>query len=173
MMNLWAILWKLQKDTNFRTKRLLVMTELKNIMVAVDFNDSVGDLLGFAESLALKYESKIWLVHVAEPDPDFVGMVTGPQYIRDMKAEDLREEHKTLQSLREAFLDEEIESEALTIQGSTVDAVLDEAEKLQIDLIVVGTHKHGFLYNLLAESVSVELLKKINIPMLSIPIEED
>ena len=149
------------------------MTELKNIMVAVDFNDSVGDLLGFAESLALKYESKIWLVHVAEPDPDFVGMVTGPQYIRDMKAEDLREEHKTLQSLREAFLDEEIESEALTIQGSTVDAVLDEAEKLQIDLIVVGTHKHGFLYNLLAESVSVELLKKINIPMLSIPIEED
>ena len=173
MMSLWAILWKLQKDTNFRTKRLLVMTELKNIMVAVDFNDSVGDLLGFAESLALKYESKIWLVHVAEPDPDFVGMVTGPQYIRDMKAEDLREEHKTLQSLREAFLDGEIESEALTIQGSTVDAVLDEAEKLQIDLIVVGTHKHGFLYNLLSESVSVELLKKINIPMLSIPIEED
>lgn len=149
------------------------MTELKNIMVAVDFNDSVGDLLSFAESLALKYESKIWLVHVAEPDPDFVGMVTGPQYIRDMKAEDLREEHKSLQSLREAFLDDEIESEALTIQGSTVDAVLEEAEKLQIDLMVVGTHKHGFLYNLLSESVSVELLKKLNIPMLSIPIDEE
>jgi len=147
--------------------------ELKNIMVAVDFNDSVGDLLNFAESLASTYESKVWIVHVAEPDPDFVGMVTGPQYIRDMKAEDLKEEHKTLQSLREAFFDEEIDSEALTIQGSTVDAVLEEAEKLNIDLLVVGTHKHGFLYNLLSESVSVELLKKINIPMLSIPINED
>jgi|SRR5690606_804229 len=149
------------------------MTDLKNILVAVDFNDSVGDLLSFAESLAMKYEAKIWLLHVAEPDPDFVGMVTGPQYIRDMKAEDLREEHKTLQSLRKTFLDEEVESEALTIQGSTVDAVLEEADKLNIDLIIVGTHKHGFLYNLLAESVSVELLKKINIPMLSIPIDEE
>ena len=149
------------------------MMELKNIMVAVDFNDSVGDLLSFAESLASTYGSKVWIVHVAEPDPDFVGMVTGPQYIRDMKAEDLREEHKTLQNLREVFFDEEIESEALTIQGSTVDAVLEEAEKLEIDLLVVGTHKHGFLYNLLSESVSVELLKKINIPMLSIPINED
>ena len=149
------------------------MMELKNIMVAVDFNDSVGDLLSFAESLASTYGSKVWIVHVAEPDPDFVGMVTGPQYICDMKAEDLKEEHKTLQSLREAFFDEEINSEALTIQGSTVDAVLEEAEKLNIDLLVVGTHKHGFLYNLLSESVSVELLKKINIPMLSIPINED
>ena len=149
------------------------MMELKNIMVAVDFNDSVGDLLSFAESLASTYGSKVWIVHVAEPDPDFVGMVNGPQYIRDMKAEDLKEEHKTLQSLREAFFDEEIDSEALTIQGSTVDAVLEEAEKLNIDLLVVGTHKHGFLYNLLSESVSVELLKKINIPMLSIPINED
>ena len=149
------------------------MMELKNIMVAVDFNDSVGDLLSFAESLASTYGSKVWIVHVAEPDPDFVGMVTGPQYIRDMKAEDLKEEHKTLQSLREAFFDEEINSEALTIQGSTVDAVLEEAEKLNIDLLVVGTHKHGFLYNLLSESVSVELLKKINIPMLSIPINEE
>ena len=149
------------------------MMELKNIMVAVDFNDSVGDLLSFAESLASNYGAKVWIVHVAEPDPDFVGMVTGPQYIRDMKAEDLREEHKTLQNLREVFFDDEIESEALTIQGSTVDAVLEEAEKLEIDLLVVGTHKHGFLYNLLSESVSVELLKKINIPMLSIPINED
>ena len=147
--------------------------ELKNIMVAVDFNDSVGDLLSFAESLASNSGSNVWIVHVAEPDPDFVGMVTGPQYIRDMKAEDLKEEHKTLQSLREAFFDEEINSEALTIQGSTVDAVLEEAEKLNIDLLVVGTHKHGFLYNLLSESVSVELLNKINIPMLSIPINED
>ena len=149
------------------------MLELRNIMVAVDFNDSVGNLLGFAESLAQKYQAKIWIVHVAEPDPDFVGMVTGPQYIRDMKAEDLREEHKNLQSLCEAFLDKDIESEALTIQGSTVETVLEEAKNLEPDLMVVGTHKHGFLYNIVSESVSLELFRKIDIPLLTIPIDED
>lgn len=149
------------------------MRELKNIMVAVDHNDSVGELLGFAESLARKYEAKVWIVHVAEPDPDFVGMVTGPQYIRDIKSEDLREEHKTLQTLCETFLDEDIEYVALAMQGSTVETVLEEAENLNADLLIAGTHKHGFLYNLFSESVSLELFKKSDIPLLTIPIEED
>ena len=148
------------------------MTELKNILVAVDFNDAVGELLGYAEGLAEKFGAKVWVLYVAEPDPEFVGYSTGPQYIRDFKAEDLREEHRTLQSICKTFLGDEIENEALMIQGSTVETVLEEAEKLKTDLLIVGTHKHSFLHNLLKESVSLELLKKGNIPILAIPIEE-
>lgn len=148
------------------------MTELKNILVAVDFNDAVGELLGYAEGLAEKFGAKVWVVHVAEPDPEFVGYSTGPQYIRDFKAEDLRDEHKNLQTICKTFLGDEIEKEALLIQGTTVETVLKEAEKLQTDLLIVGTHKHSFLHNLLQESVSLELLKKGNIPILAIPIVE-
>jgi len=148
------------------------MTELKNILVAVDFNDAVGELLGYAEGLAEKFGAKVWVVHVAEPDPDFVGYNTGPQYIRDFKAEEFRDEHKNLQNICKTFLGEEIENEALLIQGSTVETVLEEAKKLKTDLLIVGTHKHSFLHNLLQESVSLELLKKGNIPVLAIPITE-
>jgi|25BtaG_2_1085352.scaffolds.fasta_scaffold01198_2 nucleotide-binding universal stress UspA family protein len=148
------------------------MKELENILVAVDFNDAVGDLLAYAEGLAQKFGSKVWVLHVAAPDPDFVGYEPGPQYIRDFKAEEFREEHRNLQMYCDNFLSEEIEKEALLIQGSTVEAVLEEAKKLQSDLLIVGTHKHSFLHNLLQESVSLELLKKVSIPMLTIPIEE-
>ncbi|WP_423819804.1 universal stress protein [Salinimicrobium sp. TIG7-5_MAKvit] len=148
------------------------MKELKNILVAVDFNDAVGDLLGYAEGLAQKFGSKVWVLHVAAPDPDFVGYEPGPQYIRDFKAEEFREEHRNLQMYCDNFLSEEIEKEALLIQGSTVEAVLEEAKKLKSDLLIVGTHKHSFLHNLLQENVSLELLKKASIPMLTIPIEE-
>lgn len=149
------------------------MKEIKNILVAIDFNDTIGDLLGYAEGIAQNFGAKIWIVHVAEPDPDFVGYETGPQYIRNMKAEEFRDEHKELQQIRQGFIDPEIESEALLIQGSTVETVLEEAQKLHCDLIVVGTHKHSFLHNLLQESVSLELLKKVNIPLLAVPIEEE
>lgn len=148
------------------------MTELKNILVAVDFNDAVGELLSYAEGLAEKFGAKVWVLHVAEPDPEFVGYSTGPQYIRDFKAEDLREEHRNLQSICKTFLGDEIEKEALMIQGSTVETVLQEAHKLKTDLLIVGTHRHSFLHNLLKESVSLELLKKGNIPILAIPIVE-
>lgn len=146
--------------------------ELKNILVAVDFTDTVGDLLTYAESLAEKYQAKVWVVHVAEPHPDFVGYEPGPQYIRDIKAEELKEEHRNLQAICDAFLNKDIKSEALLIQGSTVQVIIDEVKKLQADLLIVGTHKHGFLYNLLTESVSLELLKKAEIPFLAIPMSD-
>lgn len=149
------------------------MENLKNILVAVDFNDAVGELLGYAEGFAEKFGAKIWVVHVAAPDPDFVGYEPGPQYIRDFKAEDFREEHRNLQSICKTFLSPEVENEALLIQGSTVETVLQEAQKLNSDLLIVGTHKHSFLHNLLQESVSLELLKKSNIPLLAVPINED
>ncbi|MGB7786649.1 MAG: universal stress protein [Salinimicrobium sp.] len=148
------------------------MENFKNILVAVDFNDAVGELLSYAEGFAEKFGAKIWVVHVASPDPDFVGYNTGPQYIRDFKAEDYREEHRNLQSICKTFLGEEVEKEALLIQGSTVETVLKEAEKLKADILIVGTHKHSFLYNLLQESVALELLKRANLPILTIPVEE-
>jgi nucleotide-binding universal stress UspA family protein len=148
------------------------MIQFKNILVAIDFNDAVGELLGYAETLAKQYDAKIWVVHVAAPDPDFVGYEPGPQYIRDFRASELREEHKKLQSMCKIFLDKDIKSEALLIQGSTVETVLEEAKKLNSDLLIVGTHKHSFLHDLLQESVSLKLLKNANIPLLAIPIVE-
>lgn len=149
------------------------MKDIKNIIVAIDFNESVGDLLNYAESMAVKFESKLWVVHVAGPNPDFVGYEPGPQYIRDIKAEEFREDHRKLQNICTAFLGEDVECEALLIQGSTVETVLAEAAKLNSDLLIVGTHKHSFLYNLLSESVSLKLLKNAKIPLLAIPIDEE
>lgn len=142
-------------------------------MVAVDFNDSIGELMVYAESLAKKFESKIWVLHVADPEPDFVGYDPGPQYIRDIHADEYREEHRNLQEICKNFISPEIKSEALLIQGSTVETVLKEAQKLHVDMLIVGTHKHSFLHNLLQENVSMELLKKVEIPMLTIPIVEN
>ncbi|HEY9185112.1 MAG TPA: universal stress protein [Salegentibacter sp.] len=149
------------------------MEAFKNILVAVDFNDTIGELMGYAESIAQKFGSKIWVVHVAEPSPDFTGYEVGPQYIRDVKAEEFREEHRQLQAISKLFVDQNIEAEALLIQGSTVKTIIEEVKKLNADLLIVGTHKHGLLFNILSENVSLELLKKADVPFLAIPIEEE
>lgn len=133
------------------------MKEIKNIMVAVDFNDSVGELLEYAESIAKNFESKIWVVYVTKPDADPEGFA---------------EKKQMLQTLCDTFLDEDVEHESLLIEGSTVQKVIEEVNELAVDFLVVGTHKHGFFHNLLSESVSLELFKKVNIPMLTIPIDE-
>lgn len=148
------------------------MRDIKNILVAIDFNDTVKDLLNYAESIAIKFGAKVWVVHVAAPNPDFVGYEAGPQYIKDVKAEELSEDHRALQKLCRTLLDENIECEALLIQGSTVETVIEEAKKLHSDLLIVGTHKHSFFHDLFSENVSLELLKKAEIPLLAIPLED-
>ena len=149
------------------------MVAINNILVAVDFNDSVDQLLNYGESMAEKFGAKLWVVYVAAPDPDFVGYEAGPQYIRDFKADELKGNHKRLQELCDTFIGKEIDSEALLIQGSTVETLLEEVQKLKSDLLIVGTHKHSFLYNLFAEGVSTKLFENVNIPLLAIPFEED
>jgi len=88
------------------------MDNLKNIMVAVDFNDSIGELMVYADNLAEKFGSKVWVLHVADPEPDFVGYEPGPQYIRDIKADEYREEHRNLQEVCKNFLSEDTVKEA-------------------------------------------------------------
>lgn len=145
---------------------------MDNILVAVDFNDSVDQILLYGESMAEKFGAKLWVVHVAAPDPDFVGNEAGPQYIRDFKADELKGNHKRLQELCDTFVGKQVECEALLIQGSTVETLLEEVQKLNSDLLIVGTHHHSFLHKLLSESVSRQLFEKVNIPLLAIPFED-
>ena len=147
------------------------MVVFKNILVAVDFNDSADKLLNYAESMADKFGAKLWIVHVAAPDPDFVGYETGPQYIRDSRADELKGDHKKLQDLCNTFISNKIQAEALLIQGSTVETLIEEINSLHADLLIVGTHHHSFLHNLFSESVSSKLFDRVKTPLLAIPIE--
>lgn len=146
--------------------------QLRNILVAIDFDGQSQELIDTGASLAGKYAARLWIVHIAAPEPDFVGYDVGPQYIRDMKAEDLRDEHLFLQKEAEWLRSKDIATEALLIQGSTVKTILEEAEKLDIDLLVVGSHEHSFLYNTFAENTAMEIFKQCKIPMLTLPLNQ-
>ena len=56
------------------------------------------------------------------------------------------------------------------IQGPTVQALLDEAEKLGTDVIIMGSHGHGVLHQVLMGSVCEGVLHKSTRPVLVIPI---
>ncbi|MBL0310783.1 MAG: universal stress protein [Bacteroidetes bacterium] len=143
---------------------------MKNILVTIDFSEQESLLVDKALEIATAFKSKVWVLHIAAPDPDFVGYGVGPQYIRDSRAEELRDEHRKLQEYASRFTAKGIEAEGLLIQGSTIEMVMAEAEKLNIDLIIVGRQEHGFLYKAFVGSVSAEIIKESKIPVLIVPL---
>lgn len=145
---------------------------MHNILVATDLSDAIAELIESAKMQALKSESKIWLVFAAPPNPDFVGLEIGPKYIRDNVAAELREDHKKLQDIAESLRLQGYQSEALMVQGPAPDVILAEADKLEANMIVIGSHGHGAVFDLLVGSVCKGVLKKSKIPVLVVPSKQ-
>lgn len=145
---------------------------MKNLLVALDMKSTDSLLLAQASFLAEKCGSKIWMVHVAAPDPDFVGFEMGPKYIRDFVADELRVEHRQLQTYADDLQQKGLEAEGLLIQGPTVDMIEAEVKKLNIDLLILGSHKHGFLYETFIGNTAMRIIKELSIPVMIVPLPE-
>ena len=144
---------------------------MKNILVTINFDDNEKLLIDKAFQLAESFDSKIWLMHISAPDPDFVGFGVGPQDVRDNRAEELRKEHKLIQEYSNGLKAKGVDSEGLLIQGATIEMIIEESKKLNVDLIIIGHHEHGFFYNAFVGSVSAKIINKSKIPVLLIPLE--
>jgi len=142
---------------------------MKNILVPVDFSDVTDAVLRLALEVGKPFQAKIHLLHVAAPDPDFVGYEPGPPSVRVQLAEKFRDEHRKIQALKEASGLPEDGIHAHLIQGPFIQKILEEADRLQADLLVIGSHGHGALYNLLMGSVAEGILRDSRCPVLVVP----
>ena len=144
----------------------------KNILGLIDFSSVSEDIVNKAAELSKVYNAKCWLVHVARPDPEFIGYDVGPKYIRDARAEHLFDEHHKLNDFKTKLISEGVNCEALLIQGEIMETIHEEVEKLAIDLIVLGSHGHSMLYELIVGSVCENLLKNSKVPLFIVPAKK-
>ena len=145
---------------------------MRKILVALDTTVADIPVIEHARSLAKAYGAQLRLVHVAAPPPDFVGYEAGPQYIRDVLAEELKHEHSELLRWREELLADGITTDMRLVMGPTVETLAEEADSFPADLIVMGSHGRRGLARLFIGSVSEGVLKEHRWPLLVIPTGE-
>lgn len=143
------------------------------LLVAIDFSEITKRILEKVEQIALKTNAKVWLIHVAQPDPDFIGYDVGPESERDFMASKFRKQHVEIQRLSDGMQKKGINITPLLVQGPTIETIIEEAEKLNADMIVAGSHGHGTMFHILVGSISQGLLKKSSIPLLIIPVKKE
>ena len=136
------------------------------LLVAVDLSESTPIVVREAAKIA----GEVWVLHVAEPDPDFVGYEVGPQVVRDSVAAEMRAEHREIEELAAALSHDDVRATPLLVQGSSAETILKKAAELGVDLIVIGSHGHGAMYQLLVGSVSEEVLHHAQCPVLVVPV---
>lgn len=142
---------------------------MDTILVAIDFSEVTTKMIQWTLDLAKRYSSKVFVLHVAAPEPDFVSYSVGPLHERKWRAEHLRQEHRRLEEIQHQFQEAGVECTALMIQGPTAEKLLQETERLGANVLVMGSHGHGAMYNLLVGSVMEAVLRKTPVPVLVVP----
>jgi len=160
---------------------------MKRILVPIDFSDVTPPVIDLARQLAKAFDAEIHLVHVKEitaaAAPGTLGYgIAGMSELAPMAGipvpgfepmpqpipEDEGQKSKLTQWQRE-LADGGIKVTLHEPTGVVAEEILNQADELNADLIVMGTHGHGAMYNLLVGSATKGVLKHTTRPVLLVP----
>ena len=138
-----------------------------HILVPVDGSSTAQLAISKAVALAQAFNSAVTLIYVIDPYA-FTGMGTDFSY---GQAEYLGAANKEAQeAIRRAR--QELEAHGITVTGkvveghSTYQAILDAAESVKADLIVMGSHGRRGLERLVLGSVTAQVLSHARVSVL-------
>src|SRR5260370_291561 len=156
---------------------------MKRILVPIDFSDVTPRVIGVAQQLATALDAEIHLIHVRELSaaaaPDALGYglagmpelspmsgVPGPLFdtmpVNETQKSKLAQwQKKNAQAGLKVTLHE--------LTGMVAEEILLQADSLNAGLIVMGTHGHSAMYNLLVGGVTKGVLKHSTRPVLLVP----
>ncbi len=160
---------------------------MKRILVPVDFSPAMESVLALAREIAQAFKAELHLVHVREiaAVPVFpaatigypgigmpeMGMPGGlplePASVMPPQMPN-EKERTQLERLQEELSRSGSQVFAHEREGTVVEQILETAREIAADLIVMGSHGHGSVYNLLVGSVTEGILKARE-PVLLVP----
>jgi nucleotide-binding universal stress UspA family protein len=148
---------------------------VKTILVAIDDCEAMtisSPLLEHSIELAGAFSSRVWLVHVV-PHPGEPPFNVDPGVMRREVAGEYRQKHEHLQCLAQCLRERGIDAKSLLVEGSPTARLIEEAGRVDADLVVLGCHRHGISYGVLLDVTEEGMLGKCSCPMLFVPLTRD
>ena len=142
------------------------------LLAAVDLSRASGYVIEAVHRVAMATDAEVFLLHVIIPLPTISDMEFHPVIDQQELSESYLDEQEQLAGLVKQLVDVGVNATALIRQGDPVKSILSEARRLDAELIVVGSHGHGLLFDALVGSVSGGILRQTTLPVLIVPVRE-
>ena len=142
-----------------------------SLLVSIDFSFVTEAQLDIVETLAGP-NREIHLLHVTEPDPSFVGLAAGPEDVQQQVAKEIERAHDQLEALADRLREKGHAVDTRLVPGPTIQTILEQAKELDAEIIVMGSHGRGKLFDLVVGSVSAGVIRKSPVPVLVVPARE-
>jgi nucleotide-binding universal stress UspA family protein len=86
--------------------------------------------------------------------------------------EEQQSAEQSLEYWKQSLKNEGVEAEAALRHGPPVATILDEALRTNADYVVMGSHGHGALYNLLVGGTASGVIQKSPCPVVIVPTQK-
>ena len=139
---------------------------MKNLLVPVDLSEISLDIVERASCLAQSFASRVWLLHVIMQAPDSVPFNLDRAVFRKEVAKELRSRRRQLHGLARLLRQERVHVVARLIPGTVNTTIVAEAERINADLVIMGSHGHGNVYHALFGGVGQSVMRKVSCPVM-------
>jgi nucleotide-binding universal stress UspA family protein len=145
---------------------------MKTFLVPVDFSAVTEDIVDETVAFARAFGGKVQLLHVVQLPVITSEFALPPEALQSAVANAERSAEKRLAKYVEMFRAGGIEAHAKVAVGQPVFVILDEAQAAKADFIVMGSHGHGRLYDMLVGSTTSGVMKRARCGVIVLPPED-
>ena len=162
----------------------MIIPEIKKILYATDLSENARYCFGYAASLANRYGASITILHVLEIRKGYTYDLS--TYLGAEKWEEIRKSHeeesvKTIKTRLAAFCEDVAAEddtcsfnveEIIVKRGNPAEEILRQAEGDQFDMVVMGTHGHDALADVMMGSTARRVLRRCKKPVFVVRLPE-
>jgi nucleotide-binding universal stress UspA family protein len=160
-----------------------MIPKINRILYATDLSPNAEYAFRFAVNSALKHDARIIILHVIESIPSALhlemGMIMGDNQAKEIFEKRVSVALDRVKNRLKVFCEKELAGDpngANCVQrieiceGYPAEEILEKANELDCDAIVMGTHSKGFLENTFVGSVAKRVLRRTRKPVFIIPL---
>ena len=152
-------------DTEQEVGALSRSVTLERLLVPVDFSACSLEALEYAAVVAQQAKASLMLLHVLEPVSYGLDFTLGHSRTREQVRETWT---KRLEELAASLRVRQVPVASQLRGGLPADSILDAAQTLPCDLIVMGTHGRRGISHVFSGSVAEAVLRKASCPVLTV-----
>lgn len=142
---------------------------MKTILAPVDFSAVTDPVLETATSLAEAYEGRLVLLNIVQPPMITSEYGAGLENVQEVMLVSERAAAKNLAALQDRLTTRGIPLQVVQLTGAPIPLILDQARQSAADFIVMGSHGHTALYDLIVGSTTHGVLKGAPCPVIILP----
>jgi nucleotide-binding universal stress UspA family protein len=141
---------------------------IQRILVPIDFSVHSKNALRYALPMAEQFGASLTLIYVIEPTVYPADLGFGQVVLPGVENEMRIKSEDELQHLIRSEIGDRVPADAIVCMGKPHQEILREAEARKVDLIVVATHGHTGVEQILFGSTAMRIVRLAKCPVLTV-----